>query len=213
MPAMTDVALSHGTQPIPKDLTSSLGLEGTPNPWLWDLESDIEFSSGPSLGSISPFHRTTPTNGPNAGFSQLFSPGIPSSTWPGALSRSLSPRSLGRDGAQMCVMFLTRIFGSFPAMMLRTETFPPFIHAGCFAEARDRGTPSEALLNCMSIAQIFVSRTKDTKKFVWSTIRMEQERMWLEVCRCADLSFRRTNLFFSTEALMIGSFLLLCKLS
>ena len=67
--------------------------------------------------------------------------------------------------------------------MMRKETLPPFIHPVWFSECGEiKGSFPEALVNCMTIAQMFVNRGKETNKFMWRTIRMEQERMWFEVC-------------------------------
>jgi len=60
----------------------------------------------------------------------------------------------------------------------------PFVHALQFSQSRDEGRPSEALVNCMSIAQLFVNSTRETRKFLCGTVKMEQERMWHEVLLC-----------------------------
>ena len=68
-------------------------------------------------------------------------------------------------------------------MMLRKETFPPFIHSSyCL-----HGEMPKALVNCMSIVQMFSTRTSASNEFVWRTIRMEQERLWVEVRTKFDL--------------------------
>jgi hypothetical protein len=143
---------------------------------LWDLDSDKALDV------------PLPTTGSNSSLFHLFPPpfptNLPLSLTPSLLSLSMSPRSLGKNGSQMHSTFLTRIIGYYPAMMFRPETFPPFVYALYFSESRDNGTPSEALVNCMSVAQLFVNRTKETKKFLWGTVRMEQERMWREVRSC-----------------------------
>lgn len=63
---------------------------------------------------------------------------------------------------------------SFPQMMLRRQTFPPFIHP----HWQDQYLP-EALATCMSIAQLFASRTPETQSFLWRTIDAE-ERQFLD---------------------------------
>ncbi|KAN0112523.1 hypothetical protein V8E51_005474 [Hyaloscypha variabilis] len=92
----------------------------------------------------------------------------------------MSPRTLRKNGSQMHSTLLTRIIGYYPAMMLHN------------------GTPSEALINCMSVAQLFVNRTRETRKFLWGTVRMEQERMWREYT-----GFDDWELLASVQALMI----------
>jgi hypothetical protein len=73
---------------------------------------------------------------------------------------------------------------SFPAMMLRRETFPWYIHRQSRVPSIGSGTAAlhEALSNCMSIAQMFALRTPETKPFLWRTIRAEHRRLNKEVC-------------------------------
>jgi hypothetical protein len=181
---MIRTVLAYEPNLYQKEFSPLVDLEAAPDPLLWNLDSGIEFPPSHALKSSFPFHTTAPIYGQSALVSGAFSPSIPTSLSPGSLSRSLALRSLGRDGSHISVMFLTRILGCYPAMMLRPETFPPFLHPTTFSESRDRCIPSEALVNCMSIAQMFVNRTKETKKFLWGTVKMEQERMWLEVSVC-----------------------------
>ncbi|RGP70903.1 ATP-dependent dna helicase pif1 [Fusarium sporotrichioides] len=60
---------------------------------------------------------------------------------------------------------------AYPRMMLRRQTFPPFIHPHWHQEHLP-----EALGNCMSIAQLFASRTPETMPFLWKIIAAEQGR-------------------------------------
>ncbi|CAI6100967.1 unnamed protein product [Clonostachys chloroleuca] len=60
---------------------------------------------------------------------------------------------------------------SYPQMMLRRQTFPPFIHPHWHTEKLP-----ENLVNCMSIAQLFVTRTPENSSFLWRTIDNEVSR-------------------------------------
>lgn len=40
----------------------------------------------------------------------------------------------------------------------------------------------KTLLNCVSLIQIFKSRTEANKDLIWGLIRSEQERIFVEVC-------------------------------
>lgn len=64
---------------------------------------------------------------------------------------------------------------AFPQMMLRRGTLPPFIHGHWYhgPSSTEPALP-QPLLNCMGIAQIFVSRSLETKSFLWRTIQTEQ---------------------------------------
>jgi hypothetical protein len=91
--------------------------------------------------------------------------------------RALPSRKIVKTGSEMSVTFVRQILSSYPGMMLRKETFPPFIHSSyCL-----HGQMPQPLANCMSIVQMFSTRTPASNEFVWRTIRMEQERLWVEV--------------------------------
>ncbi|KAF5667134.1 atp-dependent dna helicase pif1 [Fusarium heterosporum] len=61
---------------------------------------------------------------------------------------------------------------AYPQMMLRRQTFPPFIHPHWHEERLP-----ETLGNCMSIAQLFAARTPETEPFLWRMIDAEEERL------------------------------------
>lgn len=85
--------------------------------------------------------------------------------------------------AQRHATHLIQILRAFPQMMVRRAAFPPFIHPnwhrGDGPEVRK--TLPEPIGNCMSIAQMFASRTPDTRAFVWNAIRTEQRRLMDQV--------------------------------
>ncbi|KAF4333500.1 C6 finger domain protein [Fusarium beomiforme] len=60
---------------------------------------------------------------------------------------------------------------AYPQMMLRRQTFPPFIHP----HWHEKYLP-EPLANCMSIAQLFAVRTSETQPFLWRMVAAEEER-------------------------------------
>ncbi|KAL6406989.1 Fatty acyl-CoA reductase [Ilyonectria robusta] len=62
------------------------------------------------------------------------------------------------------------------AMMLRRQTFPPFIHPHWHKPCLP-----EKLASCMSIAQLFVARTPETRLFLWRIIEAEEQRFRDEV--------------------------------
>jgi hypothetical protein len=126
-------------------------------------------------------HPLTPTQCCSYPFLE-FGPSIPQSISPPETARPLVPRSVKKDGAQMSAFFLSKIMSSYPEKMMRKETFPPFIHPRCFSFGPGHDDPlPEALVNCMSLAQMFNGRTKETSKLVWRMIRMEIERLRVEV--------------------------------
>jgi hypothetical protein len=89
-----------------------------------------------------------------------------------------STKPVSRHASQ----FITRILGSYPKMMLRRTRLPPFIHPFSYQQS-DTANPSlpEPLAICMSIAHMFAARTSESSKFLWRTIRTEQQRLTNEV--------------------------------
>ncbi|KAJ5174778.1 uncharacterized protein N7482_000655 [Penicillium canariense] len=98
---------------------------------------------------------------------------------PLADARSLTRLPIDDPIAQRHATHLIQILRAFPQMMVRRAVFPPFIHPnwhrGDGPEVRK--TLPEPIGNCMSIAQMFASRTPDTRAFVWNAIRTEQRRL------------------------------------
>ncbi|KAL7910420.1 hypothetical protein GGI35DRAFT_366288 [Trichoderma velutinum] len=66
---------------------------------------------------------------------------------------------------------LTHAIYAFPQMMMRRQTFPPFIHAHWHMSELP-----ETIANCMSIAQIYATRTPETRPFLWRMIGAELHR-------------------------------------
>ena len=87
----------------------------------------------------------------------------------------LKPYLLQDAVAQHSAKYIVQTLRAYPRMMLRKSTFPPFIHPHW------HGHLPAPLANCMSIAQMFSTRTADTSPFVWRTIMMEQQRLANEV--------------------------------
>ncbi|KAI1070404.1 hypothetical protein LB507_010310 [Fusarium sp. FIESC RH6] len=69
---------------------------------------------------------------------------------------------------------------AFPQMMLRRQTFPPFIHP----HWHQKHLP-ETLGNCMSIARLFAARTAETESFLWKMISAEEERFRDKLYTCS----------------------------
>lgn len=78
--------------------------------------------------------------------------------------------------SKFAASLLSQAISAFPQMMLRRQTFPPFIHAHWHLPSLP-----ETLANCMSIAQLFATRTAETRPFLWRTIGVEVKRLQDEV--------------------------------
>ncbi|KAK2803071.1 hypothetical protein FQN50_007152 [Emmonsiellopsis sp. PD_5] len=101
--------------------------------------------------------------------------------------------------AQRNASYILQMLRSFPQMMMRKATFPPFIHSQGYGKTNhpERSLP-EPIGNCMSLVQSFYWRTAETKEFVWKMIRKEQ-------CRLSDEaeSFDKENLLAAIQAYII----------
>ncbi|KAF2137752.1 uncharacterized protein K452DRAFT_98095 [Aplosporella prunicola CBS 121167] len=80
--------------------------------------------------------------------------------------------------AQYSATIVMQALQSFPRMMLRRPTFPPFIHPHWHYA---KSPLPESLTNCMGIAHVFVSTSIETRPFLWQTIEREQQRFLTKV--------------------------------
>ena len=97
-------------------------------------------------------------------------------------SNLLAVLQSGRPHAQHNADLIIQSLRSIPTMMLRRETFPWFIHPHSQLLSKSTGAALPgALSNCMSIAQMFASRTLETKQFLRQTIGAEYRRFISEV--------------------------------
>lgn len=102
------------------------------------------------------------------------------------ISRARSIKTLihlrhGNPASKHAASLTRHIISSYPQMMLRRQTFPPFIHA-CWHLPQ----LPEKIASCMSIAQLFSARTPETRQFVWRTIYAEMQR-FLDLVRLVPI--------------------------
>ncbi|KAL0938219.1 uncharacterized protein CTRU02_207950 [Colletotrichum truncatum] len=103
-----------------------------------------------------------------------------SSVMPGTQLVNSGPFSLRitTGSGQILVPLLLRILQSYPFMLLRKETFPPFMNPLLYSWAESGKTPSQqTLINCVSIVHMFKAQREANKSFMWTVIKLEQERI------------------------------------
>ncbi|KAH8662550.1 hypothetical protein BX600DRAFT_466558 [Xylariales sp. PMI_506] len=87
--------------------------------------------------------------------------------FPDCLTRVPKPQILDRQVARL----IMQVLRTYPLMMVRRETLPPFIHPHLH-----RAQLPSPLVNCMGIASLFASRTVETRPYLWHMIRNETRR-------------------------------------
>jgi hypothetical protein len=93
---------------------------------------------------------------------------------------------------------VVQIIKAFPRQMLRRATFPPFIHPNPHLPSLP-----EKIATCMSIAQLFDSRTNDTRPFLGRVIDAEEARIRLELEDMNGEGMPKEELQYAGQALMI----------
>ncbi|KAF5682424.1 putative short chain dehydrogenase family [Fusarium denticulatum] len=137
------------------------------------LELD-DFASDfiPSLDAIS-----TDSSGLMPASLEMFLPGITNDVQIRIPPRSLSSKGdLTRVSHRLSSMqhasrVIMQMLYAYPQMMLRRQTFPPFIHPHWHLK-----TLPETLGNCVGISQLFAARTPETQPFLWRMVAAEEER-------------------------------------
>jgi hypothetical protein len=109
-------------------------------------------------------------------------PTPPSPTYlPYKSPKVLYPRMAASPRQQMAMVMVRNVLESYPHMMMRKETFPPFINARCHDYTVGAEDIPEALKDCMGLAHMFATRTPESSNMIWRSIRMEQEKLLAQV--------------------------------
>lgn len=119
-----------------------------------------------------------------------------SSTNPDSSAMGRKRLICGQPISSGCRQLIISTLLSYPRMLLRQETLPPFVHPLGNIPSYDQGGPSstsaviptssgqrEPLITCISIAHLFAVRTSGNQSFLWRTIEAEQRRFSEQVCK------------------------------
>lgn len=119
-------------------------------------------------------------------------PPIPSTT-----IRSFHRRPTLNSNAKRITALILANLKSYPLMMLRDNTLPPFIHP-YLTSPNSAIEDMEPLTNCISLVQMLSSRLNGSRKLFWRNVRVECERI------CADhQQLNKWELFAAMQALSI----------
>lgn len=168
--------------------SGSMSLDGAlilPDADFPNLGEDYLDWAGAGIG-FADFLNGTQTNDPYLSpaspvVQQDFSPpsfSIP--TPPSSTVRSLVQRPRRQAGAQRIANLILHTLKSYPLMMLRHKTLPPFIHPSLVSpDVEDVNI--EPLTNCISLVHMISSEVQGSRKLFWKNVRMECERLFEEV--------------------------------
>jgi hypothetical protein len=91
-------------------------------------------------------------------------------------SRSLVPRPAREPGQQKIADLVFQTLKSYPLMIMRHNTLPPFIHP-CSMLFHDDNDNMETLADCLSLMHMLGSKISGSRKLFWKNVRWECERM------------------------------------
>lgn len=141
---------------------------------------DDPATKGHSLVRHSPPSPSTTIHIPNLVMPAGLSFSIPPA--PTNFTRSLVLKSKARPGSHRVVTLILNTLRSYPQMMLRDGTLPPYIH-GHSVSSDLNGDDMESLRNCISLVQMISHEVLGNRKLFWKNVRLECERMSTEVRR------------------------------
>ena len=148
----------------------------------WNLHTNDETARYLSSGSSSLVHHSIPSTEQTAPVEQAISSATASI--PAALTytvRSLIQRPNIKTEAQRTANLILHSLKSYPLMMLRHNTLPPFIHPRSISSDVEN-THMEPLTNCISLVHMIGSGVQGSRKLFWRNVRLECERLCEEVC-------------------------------
>lgn len=101
-------------------------------------------------------------------------------TPPSNTVRSLTQRPKIKTGAQKIANLMLHTLKSYPLMMLRYNTLPPFVHPSLMSSDVEN-SHMEPLTNCISLVHMISSPVHGSRKLFWKNVRLECERLREEV--------------------------------
>lgn len=110
---------------------------------------------------------------------------------PGFTMPSISYREHTDAGAQRVSLLMLQTLKSYPQMMMRQKTPPPFIHPSLLLG--DTNDDLEAWHNCMSLVHMANSKIQGSRKLFWRNVRAECERFCEQVWKISFLGCVATD--------------------
>ncbi|KAI0817828.1 hypothetical protein GGR55DRAFT_622117 [Xylaria sp. FL0064] len=133
--------------------------------------TDASASSSSLMNSTPLNHQATPTQ------QHLSPPRLSIPITPTSGVRSLLRRPRMPAGAQRTANLILHTLKSYPFMMLRHNTLPPFIHPATVSSGVG-DSYMEPLTNCISLVHMMASGVQGSRKLFWQNVRTECERLF-----------------------------------
>jgi hypothetical protein len=148
---------------------------------LLNPQTNDETVQYPSSGSSSLVRHLTPSTNQTVQVQYAFSsPNILMPTLPIHHLRSLVQRPKMKAGAQRTANLMLHTLKSYPLMMLRHNSLPPFIHPHLISSNAENNH-MEPLTNCISLVHMISSGVQGSRKLFWRNVGVECERLREEV--------------------------------
>ncbi|KAL5426956.1 hypothetical protein PMIN04_001679 [Paraphaeosphaeria minitans] len=100
-------------------------------------------------------------------------------------THSLVLKSKARPGSHRVVTLILHTLKSYPQMMLRDGTLPPYVHPH-LVSSDFNGNDMESLSNCISLVHMISHKVRGSRKLFWKNVRLECERMSTEPSRFSN---------------------------
>lgn len=98
--------------------------------------------------------------------------------------RAFAQNPITKSGtANTTSILMMRILTSYPMMLREPSNPPPFIHPLFLTGEEKRERPLESLNTCVSLIQMLNSGIQGSKNLVWKNVRLECERLQVQVRR------------------------------
>ncbi|EXJ89798.1 hypothetical protein A1O3_02865 [Capronia epimyces CBS 606.96] len=127
---------------------------------------------------------------------------IPISTLSNYALRSFIQRPKIKTGHQRIANLILHTLKSYPLMMLRDNTLPPFIHPHLISsddvESNHTRNDMEPLTNCINLVRMISGGVRGSRKLFWKNVGLECERMYAE-----HLELNKWELLAAMQALSI----------
>jgi hypothetical protein len=146
-----------------------------------DLRSNIGTVQHPPSGLSPSVHHWIPSTNMTLQVPQdILSSQISIPKQPTTTIRSLIRRPKVSTGAQRTANLTLYTLKSYPRMMQRQGSLPPFIHPRLISSESENNN-TEPLTNCICLMHMISSGIRGSRKLFWKNVQMECERLCEEV--------------------------------